>query len=69
MRDRICEGRKVFGQQVAAFQNTKFVLGCLQLHGGYGYTTEYPIARFYEYTRVIRICGGASEVMKLRGCG
>ncbi|ANS30933.1 hypothetical protein R1CP_31530 [Rhodococcus opacus] len=60
---------KVFGQQVAAFQNAEFVLGCLQLHGGYGYTTEYPIARFYEYTRVIRICGGASEVMKLRGCG
>ncbi|EID71875.1 MULTISPECIES: acyl-CoA dehydrogenase family protein [Rhodococcus] len=105
------QDRKVFGKQVAAFQNTKFVLAecsaetraarvyvdhsldlldrgelsvadaartklfctevaarvidkCLQLHGGYGYMTEYPIARLYEDTRVSRIYGGTSEVMK-----
>ncbi|MFC9833771.1 acyl-CoA dehydrogenase family protein [Rhodococcus sp. NPDC127530] len=103
--------RHVFGQPVAAFQNTKFVLAecaaelqaaqamvdkaielddareltavdaahcklfctemagrvidkCLQLHGGYGYMLEYPIARLYADTRVSRIYGGTSEVMK-----
>jgi alkylation response protein AidB-like acyl-CoA dehydrogenase len=38
---------------------------CLQLHGGYGYITEYPIARLYADNRVNRIYGGTSEVMKL----
>ena len=103
--------RKVFGQPVAAFQNTKFVIAecitevtaarvlvdrclelldrheltvadaataklfatemaarvidkCLQLHGGYGYITEYPVARLYADARVTRIYGGTSEVMK-----
>ncbi|PWD44740.1 acyl-CoA dehydrogenase [Gordonia paraffinivorans] len=37
---------------------------CLQLHGGYGYVLEYPIARLYADTRVTRIYGGTSEVMK-----
>jgi acyl-CoA dehydrogenase len=37
---------------------------CLQLFGGYGYITEYPIARLYEDARVTRIYGGTSEVMK-----
>jgi acyl-CoA dehydrogenase len=104
--------RKVFGQPVAAFQNSKFVLAecatevdainlmadhclelldrgelapadaakaklfcteaagrvidkCLQLHGGYGYVTEYPIARLYADTRVSRVYGGTNEVMKI----
>ncbi|MFI0743373.1 acyl-CoA dehydrogenase family protein [Streptomyces sp. NPDC021100] len=103
--------RTVFGQPVASFQNTKFVLAdckaevdamqavvdraldahdarelsaadaasaklftteraavvidkCLQLHGGYGYMMEYPIARLYADTRVSRIYGGTSEVMR-----
>jgi acyl-CoA dehydrogenase len=37
---------------------------CLQLHGGYGYINEYPIARLYADNRVNRIYGGTSEVMK-----
>ncbi|MFW0789195.1 acyl-CoA dehydrogenase family protein [Gordonia sp. CPCC 205333] len=37
---------------------------CLQLHGGYGYMWEYPIARLYANTRVSRIFGGTTEVMK-----
>jgi acyl-CoA dehydrogenase len=37
---------------------------CLQLHGGYGYMAEYPIARMYVDARVHRILGGANEVMK-----
>lgn len=36
---------------------------CLQLHGGYGYMQEYPIARAFVDGRVYRIAGGASEVM------
>ncbi len=103
--------RKVFGQSVASFQNTKFVLAdcateieagqalvdkaimtynagklsvsdvakvklfatemagrvvdkCLQLHGGYGYMLEYPIARLYADIRLARIAAGSSEIMK-----
>jgi acyl-CoA dehydrogenase len=37
---------------------------CVQLHGGYGYMMEYPIARLYADTRVGRIYGGSNEVMK-----
>jgi acyl-CoA dehydrogenase len=37
---------------------------CLQLFGGYGYMTEYPIARLYANARVLRIYGGANEIMK-----
>jgi len=103
--------RKVFGNAVASFQNTRFKLAelqtqvqmarvfvdqcmslllageldaptasmaklgctdmagkvideCLQLHGGYGYMWEYPIARAYADTRVSRIYGGTNEIMK-----
>lgn len=38
---------------------------CLQLHGGYGYMLEYPIARAYADARVSRIYAGSSEVMKV----
>jgi alkylation response protein AidB-like acyl-CoA dehydrogenase len=105
------KARAVFGQTVASFQNTKFVLAgcaaridaaqafvdyaiseldgqqlcaadaakvklfctevqakvvdeCLQLHGGYGYMTEYPIARLYLDARVTRIYGGTDEILK-----
>jgi long-chain-acyl-CoA dehydrogenase len=37
---------------------------CLQLHGGYGYMTEYPIARAFVDARASTIYGGTSEVMK-----
>jgi long-chain-acyl-CoA dehydrogenase len=37
---------------------------CVQLHGGYGYMLEYPIARAYADARVTRIYGGATEIMK-----
>lgn len=42
----------------------KVLDACLQLHGGYGYMTEYPIARMWADARVMRIFGGANEVMK-----
>jgi alkylation response protein AidB-like acyl-CoA dehydrogenase len=42
----------------------RVVDGCLQLHGGFGYMLEYPIARAYADARVARIYGGTSEIMK-----
>ena len=103
--------RKAFGQPIAQFQNSKFLLAelhtetqaarvyvdrcvelhvegkltpeqaaaskflttelqckvvdrCLQLHGGYGYMREYPIARAWADSRVQTIYGGTSEIMK-----
>jgi acyl-CoA dehydrogenase len=103
--------RTAFGQQLIAFQNTRFVLAecrtealalrtfvdhcigehlagrltapvasmakylaadrqneivdrCLQIFGGYGYVTEFPIARMYTAARVQKIYGGTNEIMK-----
>jgi len=43
----------------------KIVDECVQLHGGYGYMNEYPIARMYQDARVQRIYGGTNEIMKM----
>ena len=51
---------KLFCTELSA----KVIDRCLQLHGGYGYMNEYPIARLYTDNRVTRIYGGTSEVMK-----
>ena len=103
--------RKVFGQPVASYQNTRYTLAelqtevqvarvfvdkciellqagqldtatasmakywcsdlqckvmdeCLQLHGGYGYMWEYPVARAWADARVQRIYAGTNEIMK-----
>jgi acyl-CoA dehydrogenase len=42
----------------------KVVDECVQLFGGYGYMTEYPIARAWADVRVSRIFGGTNEIMK-----
>ena len=42
----------------------KVVDQCLQLHGGYGYMTEYPIAKMYLDSRAQTIYGGTTEIMK-----
>ena len=42
----------------------KVLDACLQLHGGYGYMWEYPIARAWADARVARIYGGSNEIMK-----
>ncbi|WP_158882766.1 acyl-CoA dehydrogenase family protein [Amycolatopsis anabasis] len=42
----------------------KVVDECLQLFGGYGYMTEYPIARAWADIRISRIFGGTNEIMK-----
>jgi alkylation response protein AidB-like acyl-CoA dehydrogenase len=52
---------KLFTTEVAS----RVIDRCLQLHGGYGYINEYPIARLFTDSRVNRIYGGTSEVMKL----
>lgn len=38
---------------------------CVQLHGGYGFMNEYPVARMWRDARVQRIYGGTNEIMKL----
>ncbi len=51
---------KLFAGQVS-----KFVIdSCLQMHGGYGYMEEFPIARAYRDNRLFTIGGGSDEVMK-----
>jgi citronellyl-CoA dehydrogenase len=42
----------------------KVMYDCMQMHGGFGYTTEYPIGRAWTDTRLLTIGGGTSEVMK-----
>ncbi|MFM8625410.1 MAG: acyl-CoA dehydrogenase family protein [Actinomycetota bacterium] len=64
-----CEGALSAEQAAAAkfwtteLQN-KVVDRCLQLHGGYGYMVEYPIARAWADSRIQTIYGGTSEIMK-----
>jgi acyl-CoA dehydrogenase len=42
----------------------KVIDECVQLHGGYGYMWEYPVARAWADARVQRIYGGTNEIMK-----
>lgn len=51
---------KLWGSEIQG----KVIDECLQLFGGYGFMTEYPIARAYADARVCRIYGGTSEIMK-----
>jgi len=46
-------------------EQVKIVDECLQLHGGYGYMNEYPIAQMYRDARVQKIYGGTNEIMKV----
>jgi acyl-CoA dehydrogenase len=53
---------------IAKLHATETMWKCIddmvQLHGGYGYMLEYPIARAFTDYRVMRVAGGASEVMR-----
>ena len=51
---------KLFATEVQG----RIVDRCLQLFGGYGYMSDYPISRLYADARVTRIYGGTSEVMR-----
>jgi alkylation response protein AidB-like acyl-CoA dehydrogenase len=61
---------KLTAEQAAAAKfwatelQNKVVDRCLQLHGGYGYMMEYPIARAWADSRIQTIYGGTSEIMK-----
>ncbi len=67
--DRLAEGRLDPVTAASAKLWTTDLQGrvtdrCLQLHGGYGYMSEYPISRAWADARVQRIYGGANEIMK-----
>jgi acyl-CoA dehydrogenase len=49
----------------AAELHCRLVDECLQLHGGWGYMREYPIARAYIDARQTKLAGGSIEVMKM----
>lgn len=48
----------------ASEQQCKVIDECVQLHGGYGFMSEYLVARMFADARVQRIYGGTSEIMK-----
>jgi alkylation response protein AidB-like acyl-CoA dehydrogenase len=48
----------------ATEMQSRVIDACVQLHGGYGYMLEYPIARAFVDSRVHRIYGGTTEIMK-----
>ena len=50
--------------ETAAAMQMKIADQLLQLFGGYGYMTEYPISRFFVDARIQRIYGGTNEIMK-----
>jgi len=63
------EGAKVVVEvSMAKYWTTEMAMrvadGCVQLHGGYGYCEEYPIARAWRDMRVLSIFAGTNEIMK-----
>lgn len=48
----------------ASEMQNRLIDRCLQLHGGYGFMTEYPVARAFQDARIQRILGGTSEIMR-----
>ncbi len=63
------EGKNIVVEvSMAKYWTTEMAMGvadcCVQLHGGYGYCEEYPIARAWRDTRVLSIFAGTNEIMK-----
>jgi acyl-CoA dehydrogenase len=61
---RLDEASAAMAKYWTTERQCRIVDECLQLHGGYGYMTEYPIARMWADSRVQRIYAGTNEVMK-----
>lgn len=64
------EGKSIIVEvSMAKYWTTEMAMrvadGCLQLHGGYGYCEEYPIARAWRDMRVMQIFAGTNEIMKV----
>ncbi len=59
-----CQREISMAKLVAAEKSMQVVDRCLQLHGGMGYAEEGPVARAWRDARLLRIGGGASEIMK-----
>ncbi len=52
---------KVYASEAAGFVTSK----ALQIHGGYGYTRDYPVERYFRDARITEIYEGTSEIMRL----
>lgn len=52
---------KVFASEISSFVTNK----ALQIHGGYGYTTDYPLERYFRDAKITEIYEGTSEIMRL----
>jgi alkylation response protein AidB-like acyl-CoA dehydrogenase len=64
LEDQLDETQAAIAKLWATDMLGRVVDGCLQLHGGWGYMREYPIARAYVDARIERILGGSNEIMK-----
>jgi len=66
----IRKGEKITKEAAAAYLftaeiATKVALDAVQVHGGYGYTLEYPINRFLRDAKLYEIGGGTTEIRRL----
>ena len=52
---------KVFASEVSGFVTSK----ALQIHGGYGYTRDYPLERYFRDAKITEIYEGTSEIMRM----
>ena len=52
---------KLFASEIAMFVTTK----AIQIHGGYGYTKDYPVERYFRDARINEIWEGTSEMQRL----
>jgi alkylation response protein AidB-like acyl-CoA dehydrogenase len=64
MQDKLDNATASMAKYWCSDIENKIIDECLQLHGGYGFMWEYPVARAYADARVQRIYGGTNEIMK-----
>ena len=64
LREELTVEQAAMAKWYSTEKQVELIDRCLQLHGGYGYMREYPIARAYLDSRVQTIYGGTTEIMK-----